>query len=194
MSARVAIAALELLVSNLERRALATGDDPVYPRLVDLHMLLPAITGKVEMVYEGEQQGAEVGGAHAHRRGGEEALRGGASRRSGARRASPEDKGPYAPIVAWFAAGNAVTPLRRAAVRRLRGASSPRVPGLLDAGRERGATREERAFAAELVLEGLHQHLKLAREDLDSTVSYKEMLKFQLLRRVARGEGHSDAN
>ena len=60
VSARVAIAALELLVSNLERRGLATGDLPVYPRLADLHMLLPAITGKVEMVYEGEQQGVEV--------------------------------------------------------------------------------------------------------------------------------------
>src|SRR5262249_53305529 len=60
VSARVAIAALELLTSNLERRALATGDDPATPRLCDLPMLLPAITGKVEMVYEGEQQGMEV--------------------------------------------------------------------------------------------------------------------------------------
>src|SRR4029078_3369749 len=55
VSARVAISALELLPSNLERRALATQDNPVYPRLADLHMLLPAITGKVEMVHEGEQ-------------------------------------------------------------------------------------------------------------------------------------------
>src|SRR5262249_57616444 len=60
VSARVAISALELLASNLERRSLATRDNPVYPRLSDLQMLLPAITGKVEMVYEGEQQGAEV--------------------------------------------------------------------------------------------------------------------------------------
>jgi len=60
VSARVSIAALKLLVSNLERRSLVTGDAPVYPRLVDVHMLLPAITGKVEMVYEGEQKGPEV--------------------------------------------------------------------------------------------------------------------------------------
>ena len=60
VSARVAISALELLSSNLERRALTTGDAPVYPRICDLHLVLPAITGKVEMVYEGEQQGAEV--------------------------------------------------------------------------------------------------------------------------------------
>jgi hypothetical protein len=33
-----------------------------------------------------------------------------------------------------------------------------------------------------MVLEGLHQHLKLARQDLDSQVSYKEMVKFQLLK------------
>jgi hypothetical protein len=68
------------------------------------------------------------------------------------------------------------------------------VPGLAALVAKRGKTAQERAFAAEVVLEGLHQHLKLAREDLDSTVSYKEMLKFQLMRRVARGEGHSDAN
>src|SRR5438094_476638 len=60
VSARLTIAAMELLQSNLERRAAMTGDRVVFPRLADLAMLLPAITGKVEMVYEGEQQGAEV--------------------------------------------------------------------------------------------------------------------------------------
>src|SRR5207244_6874060 len=60
VSARLTIAAMELLQSNLERRAALTGDAVVFPRLADLAMLLPAITGKVEMVYEGEQQGAEV--------------------------------------------------------------------------------------------------------------------------------------
>src|SRR3954452_2122496 len=60
VSARLTIAAMELLQSNLERRAAMTGDAYVFPRLADLAMLLPAITGKVEMVYEGEQQGSEV--------------------------------------------------------------------------------------------------------------------------------------
>src|SRR5947207_4273802 len=60
VSARLTIAAMELLQSNLERRAAITGDKVIFPRLADLAMLLPAITGKVEMVYEGEQQGAEV--------------------------------------------------------------------------------------------------------------------------------------
>jgi hypothetical protein len=38
-----------------------------------------------------------------------------------------------------------------------------------------------------MILEGLHQHLKLARQDLDSQVSYKEMIKFQLLRPNKKG-------
>jgi magnesium chelatase subunit I len=192
VSARVPIAALELLVSNLERRALATGDEPVYPRLVDIHMLLPAITGKVEMVYEGEQKGAEVVAR---------ALIGAAVKKRfaaaypavGREVGSPEDTGPFAPIVAWFAAGNSVT-LSDEQPFAAYEAELARVPGLTKLVEGRASSPQERAFAAEVVLEGLHQHLKLAREDLDSSVSYKEMVKFQLMRRVARGEGHTDAN
>src|SRR5262249_37646810 len=51
VSARMPIAARELLVSTLERRALKTGEKVVAPRLVDLFATLPAITGKVEMVF-----------------------------------------------------------------------------------------------------------------------------------------------
>ncbi len=50
----------------------------------------------------------------------------------------------------------------------------------------------ERTFAAEMILEGLHQHLKLAREDLDSMINYREMIKLQLVKRrrgAGRGEG-----
>ena len=60
VSARMPISAIEILASNLERRGLLNGEDRVAPRLCDLPATLPAITGKVEMVYEGEQQGAEV--------------------------------------------------------------------------------------------------------------------------------------
>jgi magnesium chelatase subunit I len=40
----------------------------------------------------------------------------------------------------------------------------------------------ERAFLMELVLEGLVQNLRIAREDLDSTITYAEMAKFNVLR------------
>jgi magnesium chelatase subunit I len=193
VSARVAISAMELLVSNLERRALATGDDPVYPRLCDLQMLLPAITGKVEMVYEGEQQGAEV----VARR-----LLGLAVKKVFDARfpevgkelgsGGDDDSGPYAKIVRWFAEGNAITLSDEQPFAEYE-AELKKVPGLLElAARYLGGgkiSREERTFAAEMVLEGLHQHLKVARQDLDSQVSYKEMVKFQLLKPRKGGAG-----
>jgi len=191
VSARVSISALELLASNLERRALATDDARVYPRLSDLMMVLPAITGKVEMVYEGEQQGAEV---VARRLVGEAVKKVfderfpeiGKELGSG----GEEDTGPYAPIVAWFAAGNSITVSDETPFAEHE-AELQRVPDLfklVDA--HGGGSREERALAAEILLEGLHQNLKLARHDVDSQISFKELVKFQLLkRRRATGGG-----
>ena len=54
---------------------------------------------------------------------------------------------------------------------------------------EHGGTPEETAFWAEVILDGLHQSVKLARADLDSQITYKEMLKFQLLKPPRRRPG-----
>jgi magnesium chelatase subunit I len=187
VSARVAISAVELLVSNLERRALATGEKRVYPRLCDLQMLLPAITGKVEMVYEGEQQGAEV---VARRLIGQAVKKAFESRFPEVGKevgsGGEEDKGPYAEMIHWFAEGNEITLSDEQTFADYE-AQLRRVPGLLELAGRGGRAAEEQALAAEMVLEGLHQHLKLARQDLDSQVSYKEMVKFQLLKPRKRG-------
>ncbi|QDO94364.1 magnesium chelatase [Formosa sediminum] len=60
VSARLGITALENLVSTAERRALISGDQKTTIRLSDFVGIIPAITGKVELVYEGEQEGASV--------------------------------------------------------------------------------------------------------------------------------------
>ncbi|NRA93381.1 MAG: magnesium chelatase [Psychroserpens sp.] len=60
VSARLSITALENLLSTAERRALISGDDQTTVRLSDFVGIIPAITGKVELVYEGEQEGAAV--------------------------------------------------------------------------------------------------------------------------------------
>ena len=183
VSARVAISALELLASNLERRCLATDDKPVFPRLCDLQMVLPAITGKVEMVYEGEQQGTEVVvrgliGEAVRKLFDQRFPAVGRELGSG----GEDDHGPYAAIVAWFAEGHHLT-LSDSQPFAEYEAALARVPGLLDLAAQHSAQRRPDAltFAAELILEGLHQHLKLAREDLDSQVSYQQVVKFQLL-------------
>ncbi|MDO5968507.1 magnesium chelatase [Flavivirga aquimarina] len=60
VSARLSITALENLLSTAERRALISGDKTTVLRLSDFVGIIPAITGKVELVYEGEQEGAAV--------------------------------------------------------------------------------------------------------------------------------------
>ena len=59
VSARMSITAFENLLSTAERRALISGDDNTSVRLSDFIGVIPAITGKVELVYEGEQEGAD---------------------------------------------------------------------------------------------------------------------------------------
>jgi len=58
VSARLSITALENLISTAERRSLINGDKKTAARITDFWGVVPAITGKVELVYEGEQEGA----------------------------------------------------------------------------------------------------------------------------------------
>ena len=58
VSARLSITAYQNLISTAERRSLMAGDESTTVRLSDFLGIIPAITGKVELVYEGEQEGA----------------------------------------------------------------------------------------------------------------------------------------
>lgn len=224
VSARMPISAIEILASNLERRAIVTGDREVWPRLADLAMVLPAITGKVEMVYEGEQQGAEVvarklvGDAvtklfektfppveragrglvaerERDRRGYGEIdpdMRDDGEGRRRRKQRSEEQEAPrgkgdpdYESIVAWFAQGNRVT-LSDEQPFAEHVAELRRVPKLEEVARRHAkpASEPELAFAMEMVLEALHQALRLSREDLDSTITFTELMKFNILRTI----------
>ena len=223
VSARMTISAMEILASNLERRAAATGEQMVYPRLADLSMILPAITGKVEMVYEGEQQGAEVvarkligtavskvfsakfpaveragrsGGSDKGRgygdmdRDDEEVFGSRAKTKDRQARASTSEtpvrgSADYDAIVEWFMHENKITlsdeqPFAEY-LSELR-----RVPKLEEIARKYAEPRHdaELAFFMEMVLEALHQALRLSREDLDSTITFTELMKFNILRTV----------
>ncbi len=221
VSARMPIAARELLVSNLERRAVRNGEAVVAPRLVDLFATLPAITGKVEMVFEGEQQGPElvakklvgeavkalfeskfpaVDGpkgkaerARARRNDFEEdeprgpfpveKERGEKGERKGNGGGAAPPPTPYDRIVASFGKGKKIVLSDESPFSaHLKALES--VDGLADFVEKHGKPRDhfERAFLMELVLEGLVQSLRIAREDLDSTVTYAEMARFNLMR------------
>lgn len=57
VSVRLSITAFENLLSTAERRALRNGDEKTSIRLGDFIGIIPSITGKIELVYEGEQEG-----------------------------------------------------------------------------------------------------------------------------------------
>ena len=205
VSARMPIAMRELLVSNMERRAVLAGEKVVAPRLIDLFATLPAITGKVEMVFEGEQQGAElvarklIGDAvkalfeetfppvDGPRARGERARRREADEDEpapfGRDRGQPPLSGPYERVVAHFTKERkAVLSDETPFVRHL--ADLDAIDGLAEvvASHAKPTDDFERAFLMELVLEGLVQSLRIAREDLDSTVTYAEMARLNLMR------------
>jgi magnesium chelatase subunit I len=100
VSQRLPIAALENLVSNAEQRGLSVGERaPFVARISDLYAALPAITGKLELEYEGELQGGEAIAKELIRR---------AANRTFLGRAADLDPEPIEGIVAWFEGGQAL--------------------------------------------------------------------------------------
>jgi magnesium chelatase subunit I len=190
VSARVAIAAMENVVSNVERRAMRTGEARAVPRICDVYAAIPAVTGKIELVYEGEQEGALavarriVGQAvqaefkrcfpdvYAAKPGPSRGGRGGPGTKD-----APLDDTVYKPVLDWFAKGKTVEITDSMASAEYARALFA-VPGLREiAERHLKPGEEELALAMEFVLEGLHQNSLIAREDLEGAVSYKDMLK-----------------
>ena len=158
VSQRLPISVLENVVSNAERRAIATKEKAVVPRVSDVYAALPAITGKLELEYEGELQGPDAVAKDLVKRAA------GATFESRVGGANVDD------IVHWFDEGGALkisTDERSEAL--LKGFSV--VPGLLDLVTQVGlAGRKDPAHmvaACELVLEGLVAEKRISRsEDL----------------------------
>jgi magnesium chelatase subunit I len=59
VSQRLPISVTENVISNAERRAIRNDEKTVVPRVSDIYAALPAITGKLELEYEGEMKGAD---------------------------------------------------------------------------------------------------------------------------------------
>jgi magnesium chelatase subunit I len=156
VSQRLPISVLENVVSNAERRAIATKEKAVVPRVSDVYAALPAITGKLELEYEGELQGADTVAKDLIKRAAGDTFE---ARVGGA---NVDD------IVHWFDEGGA---LKISADERsealLKGFSV--VPGLLDLVDRVGlAGKKDPAHmvsASELVLEGLVALRRISRSE-----------------------------
>jgi magnesium chelatase subunit I len=156
VSQRMPIAVLEDAISNAERRAVTSGECEIVPRLTDVYAALPAITGKIELEYEGELIGGHAIADELIRRAADATFQ---TRAGGVN----TDES-----VMWFDRGNALQvthDLSSAAIVR----GFERVPGLIDLIYNVGlATRGDApmtAAACELVLESLVARKKISRSE-----------------------------
>ncbi|MHC4818910.1 MAG: magnesium chelatase, partial [Planctomycetota bacterium] len=176
VSVRLTIALLENVTSNAERRALRLGRKQAVARLADLFAAESAVTGKIELVFEGEREGPA---AVADRILGEGVLavfqrHFPAPYRSKQRGQEPVPKDAYKPIVDWFAAGHSVVVQDEAEdVPELR-----EIPTLTDLVHEHlQPAPNDLTPACELVLEGLHRSALLAKDKSPDGATYGDMLK-----------------
>ncbi len=156
VSQRLPISALEDAVSNAERRALRAHEGVVVPRISDLYASLPAVTGKLELEYEGELMGAESIGR--------ELIRAAVGETFSVYLGAVD----FRPAVAFFEGGGQLK-LREEGPADEWLAELSRVPGLLGHLQPLGASPDDptplRAAAGEFVLEGLWAQKKIGRTD-----------------------------
>ncbi|MXY48826.1 MAG: magnesium chelatase [Gemmatimonadetes bacterium] len=174
VSTRMTIAAMENLVSQVEKRCILQGKRSAVPRMCDLSAVIPAMTGKLELVYEGEQEG-EVKVA--------EALIGRAVKEvfghyfPAAFGEDDERDACYREVLAWFEEGQTVEISDTMDDKSYYGALNG-VDGLRKlAGRHvRTENRVELSVAMEFLLEGLHQHSRISKSVADGRRSYSDMM------------------
>jgi len=156
VSQRMPISLLEGVISNAERRAIQLGEKEAVPRLSDLYAALPAITGKIELEYEGELVGAAAIARELIRRAAEATYR---ARAGGAITDEP---------VMWFDEGGALQVADEVDTTSMYEAFQT-VPGLVTLVHHVGLAREKdlatAVAACELVLEALVARRKIARSD-----------------------------
>src|SRR5947199_561757 len=156
VSQRLPISCMENVVSNAERRALRHGERMVVPRVADIYAAMPAITGKLELEYEGEMKGADFVARELIR--------------SAIAKAFDEyyTGANVQQIVQWFDLGGEIQladsiPAAEA-LENLKG-----IQGLTDKVGPLGVSQkdsaEQQVSAAEFILEGLHAHKRIGRSE-----------------------------
>ena len=178
VSARMTISAYENLVSAAERRALLNGEDKTYVRVADLVGVIPAVCGKVELVYEGEVEGPVIVAQNLIGKAirtqflnyfpDPEKIKKAAKDKAG--------KNPYKPIIDWFMDGNSMDILNdssdadySARLRTIDGLDDliekvyPQMQG------------REKLFMMEFVLHGLSEFSIIAKKTVEKGLQFKDL-------------------
>ncbi|QIX63184.1 sigma 54-interacting transcriptional regulator [Hymenobacter sp. BT18] len=176
VSARLTISAYEQLIAGAERRALINGEAKTYVRVGDFIGAVPAVTGKVELVYEGEQEGAGIVA---------EKLMGKAIRTQFLQYFPDPEKAkkqkdkpnPYKPVQDWF--GSRTIDLLHDASDEEYQKVLGVVPGLRELVQQSvpaELTEENAAFWMEFALHGMAEMSLISRNRLTAGAQFKDLL------------------
>ena len=177
VSARMSISIMENLISNAERRKVTLKEDKLHLRVCDLFNTSPSITGKLELVYEGEKEGAQTVARYLIGKAVKKVFQ----------KHFPDpfklefDEDPrssfYRGITGWFESHKSVQISDETGFEPYF-TELNKVPGLKDivTSHLKPADNYELAAAMELVLEGLHQNSMISKKDQKAGTTYKEML------------------
>lgn len=174
VSARLSISAMENLVSTAERRMIINGDTSTNTRVTDFWGVVPAITGKVELVYEGEQEGPYNVAMN---------LLSGAIKdifletfpvpnefEKGV------DRDPYGATKAWFSDGNQVDLLNDDDEKTYKEKLS-KVAGLSRLVSDRNIPEDQKYAYMELALHGLSELEMVSKSFVNNTISFTDPFK-----------------
>ncbi|APA00411.1 AAA family ATPase [Flavobacterium commune] len=174
VSARMSITAYENLLSTAERRALKAGVDKTTLRLSDFMGIIPSITGKVELVYEGEQEGAAAVA---------ESLIASAVRTifpvyfpKIEKLEKPNDKTPYSDLIEWFFAESGFELLDDCSDAEYQNILGAIVPlEILLKEYQADLAKEDKFFMKEFILWGLVEYRKLSKDRVAEGYQFKDI-------------------
>ncbi|MEJ7645104.1 MAG: magnesium chelatase [Chryseolinea sp.] len=175
VSARLTISAYENLVAAAERRTIINSEKSAQIRVSDFIGVIPAITGKVELVYEGEQEGPGIVAQNLV----------GKALRSQFVNYFPDpdkfrkqkEKSPYKKISNWFGDGNTVDMLHDLPQQEYE-KQLHRVPGLQDLINEFHKSEDTvtKLFLMEFALHGLAEYSLISKHTLTAGLQFKDLL------------------
>ena len=192
VSARLTISAYENLIAAAERRSIINNEKNVSVRISDFVGVIPAITGKVELVYEGEQEGPNIVAQN---------LVGKAIRTQFLnyfpdpdKFRKQKEKSPYKKVSDWFGDGNSIDLLHDMPQpdfeKKLKS-----VPGLSDLINEFHKQQNAglKLFLMEFALHGLAEFSLISKHNLSSGLQFKDLLSSMFtLPRPGREEDEDD--
>ncbi|WP_295206363.1 sigma 54-interacting transcriptional regulator [Sediminibacterium sp.] len=186
VSARLTIAAFENAVSTAERRALIHGEEKTQVWISDLSGIIPAITGKIELVYEGEQEGPYQVAVNLL----DKAIRSQfityfpnpeqVKKRRPTGKKSMEEKepeNPYKSIIRWFDGGNHLD-LLMDSKDEVRIQTLYKVDGLYAFVKKYfpQANEKQQALLMEFVLHGLAAYSLISKRTIEGKVEFKDLI------------------